>query len=184
MATDRITGQAMERGETARLRGDIGRLNDQVARYTHQFGPLPEPQYSMTGQYQAFAQPVSYQHLSRNRRPETNGPHRGPIYETVIDFMDGKLDIGAFRCPDMDDIMKISPALATLNNSRRSSINTIHGAQKPDQPPLPRKEDAIQYIDNFLMVIAPFVPVVHGPTLKQQVYLSLTPAYKLLLIDS
>ena len=41
MATDRITGQAMERGETARLKGDIEKLTDQVANYCHHFGPLP-----------------------------------------------------------------------------------------------------------------------------------------------
>jgi hypothetical protein len=107
------------------------------------------------------------------RRPKNvNGPHRGPIHETTIDFVDGEINIGAFACPDMAEMEKISQGTLPLNNSRRSALNTILGAQKPERPQMPTRDEAMQYIDNYLNVIAPYVPIVHGPTFRQQVSLS------------
>jgi hypothetical protein len=65
--------------------------------------------------------------------------------------------------------MKVSHAALPLNNSRRSSLTTILGAQKPEKAQMPTRDEAIQYIDNYLKVIAPYVPIVHGPTFRQQV---------------
>lgn len=59
MATDRITGNTHERGETSRLRHDIEKLRAQVNAYYRQFGPLPAG-YSLPGQYQAYAPPNGY----------------------------------------------------------------------------------------------------------------------------
>jgi hypothetical protein len=98
-----------------------------------------------------------------------DGPHRGPIHETSVDFVDGEIDIGAFDCPDMAETMRISQATLPLNNSRRSSLNTILGAQKPKKPQMPSRDEALQFIDNYQKVIAPYVPVLHGPTFKKQV---------------
>jgi hypothetical protein len=188
MATDRITGHTYERGETARLKNDIEKLRAQVNAYYHHFGPLPV-NYSLPGPYQAYvpSNPTGYSsnppqaqqmHLTEQqgdaiakRSPEIDGPHRGPIHETMIDFIDGEIDIGAFACPDMAETMRISQTTIPLNNSRRSSLNTILGAQKPDMPQMPPREDALLWIDNYLKVIAPYVPIVHGPTFKKQVRL-------------
>ena len=105
------------------------------------------------------------------RRHDADGPHRGPIHETIVDFVDGEIDIGAFVCPDMAETARIPQAILTLNNSRRSSLATILGAQKPDKPQMPSRAEALQCIDNYQNVIAPYVPIVHGPTLKTQVSL-------------
>ena len=59
MATDRITGQAMERGETARLKGENERLAEQVTSYHQRFGPLPNT-YGVPP-YPAYDAPVDFQ---------------------------------------------------------------------------------------------------------------------------
>jgi hypothetical protein len=59
MATDRITGNTHERGETARLRNEIEKLRAQLNAYYHQFGPLPAD-YPLPGSYQAYGAPNGY----------------------------------------------------------------------------------------------------------------------------
>ena len=59
MATDRITGNTQERGETARLKSDIERLRTQVNAYFHHFGPLPV-EYALPGPYRAYAPSNGY----------------------------------------------------------------------------------------------------------------------------
>jgi Fungal specific transcription factor domain len=104
------------------------------------------------------------------RRPNNaDGPYTGPIHQTLVDFLDGEIDIGAFDCPDMEETSKISAANVPLNYSRRSM--SILGVQKPEKPPMPTREETLQYIDNFQNVIAPYVPIVHGPTFRKQVNL-------------
>jgi hypothetical protein len=204
MATDRITGNTHERGETARLKHDIGKLRAEVNAYYQHFGPLPD-EYSLPGRYRAYAPPIGYtkyvdqpvhgllgESLSHAfadlwstsnpsqtqqlpitelhedvsiRRPNTvDGPHRGPIHETTVDLVDGEIDIGDFVCPDMTEAMRLSQATLPLNNSRHSSLTTILGTRKPERPQMPSREEALQYADNYLKVIAPYVPIVHGPT--------------------
>ncbi|KAF7506911.1 hypothetical protein GJ744_011152 [Endocarpon pusillum] len=184
MATDRITGHTHERGETARLKSDIDKLRAQINAYYRHFGPLPA-EYSLPGPYQAYApshgytsnppptQPIplteQHENLDIHRQNSANGPHRGPIHGTIIDFVDGEIDIGDFTCPDMTETEMISQATLPLNNSRRSSLTTILGAQKPEKPQMPGRDEAVQYIDNYLKVIATYVPIVHGPTFRKQV---------------
>lgn len=61
MATDRITGNTHERGETARLKNDIEKLTAQVNAYYHRFGPLPaEASLSVPGPYLTYATPNGY----------------------------------------------------------------------------------------------------------------------------
>ncbi len=112
-------------------------------------------------------------HANTNSRSssDTDGPHIGPIHETTIDFVDGEIDIGAFVCPDMEETRRISQETLPLNNSRCSSLSTILGARKPERPQMPSRDDALQYIDNYQKVIAPYVPIVHGPTFRKQVSL-------------
>lgn len=105
------------------------------------------------------------------RRDDADGPHKGPIHETIVDFVDGEIDIGAFVCPDMAETTRIPQGILPLNNSRRSSLATILGAQKPDKPQMPSRAEALQRIDNYQNVIAPYIPIVHGPTFRKQVSL-------------
>jgi hypothetical protein len=122
---------------------------------------------------QSQQMPLIEQHADTDARRihGADGPHRGPIHETIIDFVDGEIDIGAFDCPDMAETMRISQAHLPLNNSRRSSLTTILGAQKPEKPQMPSRDDALSFIDNYQKVIAPYVPIVHGPTFRKQVNL-------------
>lgn len=117
--------------------------------------------------------PLADQHtdIDVRRLESPDGPHEGPIHGTVIDFVDGRIDIGDFDCPDMAETMRISHANLPLNNSRQSSLTTILGAQKPDKPQMPSKEEALIFVDNYQKVIAPYVPIVHGPTFTRQVSL-------------
>lgn len=209
MATDRITGNTHERGETARLKHDIGKLRAELNAYYQHFGPLPD-EYSLPPRYRAYAPPVDYtkyvyHHVQglleefsyavfadllptsnpsqtqqlpipeshedvRIRRPNVvDGPHRGPIYETTVDLVDAEIDIGDFVCPDMTEVTRFSQATLPLNNSRQSSLTTILGSRKPERPQMPSREEALQYAENYLKVIAPYIPIVHGPTFIRQV---------------
>ena len=112
------------------------------------------------------------------RANNAKGPHDGPIHETIVDIVDDKIDIGDFHCPDMEETMnisqdtiEISQAMLPLNDSQRSSLASILGTQKPEKPPMPSREETLQYIDSFQNIIAPYVPVVHGPTFRRQVSL-------------
>ena len=59
-STDRITGQAHERGETARLKKENAELKAQL-QAIHQRIELPNPpQYSVPGPYQAYMSPNGY----------------------------------------------------------------------------------------------------------------------------
>jgi hypothetical protein len=59
MATDRITGDTHERGQTALLKHDIGKLRAEINAYYQHFGPLPD-EYSFSGRYRAYAPPITY----------------------------------------------------------------------------------------------------------------------------
>ena len=209
MATDRITGNTHERGDTSRLKHDIGKLRAEVNAYYQHFGPLPE-EYSLPGRYRAYAPPITYtkyvdhpvhgllegspspvfanlwptsnpaqtqqipipelhEDVSTRRLNVVDGPHRGPIHETTVDFVDGEIDIVDFVCPDMTEVMRLSQATLLLNNLPQSSVITILGSRKPERPQMPTRDESLQYADNYLKVIAPYVPIVHGPTFIKQV---------------
>lgn len=207
VATDRITGHAYERGETARLKKEVEELRAQVNCYYHRFGPLP-PEYSIPAAYEVYPSPNSYHRryvkpsgcrtpfnvpvlstcLIRNLDPgeqlplkdqqsapisanlvDADGPYRGPIHGTIIDFIDGKIDIGAFVSPDMEETIRISQDILPPDNSRPSSLSTILSRPKPELPQMPPREEALQYIENYHKVIAPFVPILHLPTFRKQV---------------
>lgn len=185
VATDRITGHTYERGEAARLKKEVEELRAQVDAYRQHLELQNSAQYPVSGAYQGYAPlngydgnpPQSQQMPMTNQQvdavsticDDSDGPHRGPIHETIIDFIDGEIDIAAFDCPDMAETMRIPQATLLLNNSRQSSLATILGAQKPEKPQMPPREEALQWIDNHLSLIAPYIPIVHGPTFRKQV---------------
>lgn len=59
-STDRITGQAHERGETARLKQEVAQLSAQLNAYRSQFDPQRTSQYPVPGSYQVYTPPNGY----------------------------------------------------------------------------------------------------------------------------
>ena len=95
------------------------------------------------------------------------GVHFGPIHGTRVDVMDGEFDIADFECLDMEgfDLKE----LPKFNNSRASSISTILQKQIPEKPDMPPREEALRYVEFFNTVVAPYVPVLHGPSMTELV---------------
>jgi hypothetical protein len=145
-------------------------------RYSFQLSAFPHffiVAHFVSGSNQAHHQqvpvPDHYTDVETAGQGVFSGPHKGPIHETTIDFIDGEIDIAAFACPDMADRLNLYQSTIPINNSRRSSLNTMLGAQRRERPQMPPRDDALMYIDMYLNVIAPYVPIVHGPTFRQQV---------------
>lgn len=105
------------------------------------------------------------------RPSNEDGPYKGPIHETNIDFVDGQIDLGAFASPDMVETLKISDAILPFENLRRNSLATILGEKRSEKPQMPSRDDALSCVDNYQKVIAPYVPILHGPTFRKQVCL-------------
>ena len=97
-----------------------------------------------------------------------DGPQTGPIHQTIVDLVDDEIDIGAFDCPELEETMRISHVTVLMNNPQLSSFSIL-GNPRPEKPPLPSREETLQYVDNFQNVIAPYVPIVHAPSFKKQV---------------
>lgn len=125
------------------------------------------------------------------RANNPSGPHTGPIYQTNVDIVDGEIDIGNFNCPDMEETIKLSQetmtlsqAIVPLDDSQRRALASALATRKPEKPPMPSRDETLQYIDSFQNVIAPYVPIVHGPTFRRQVSLRcLEPDICLLIVN-
>jgi hypothetical protein len=59
-STDRITGQAHERGETARLKKEVAELKAKLSAYQHHFELQNPPQHPAPGPYQEYMSPNGY----------------------------------------------------------------------------------------------------------------------------
>jgi hypothetical protein len=95
--------------------------------------------------------------------PDHSEPlHSGPVKGTVVDIMDGTIDIADWEC----DMMKDYPGetMNKFNLSRTSIINTIYGYQRVGDPKLPPKEEALRDSNHFLVIMSQYVPVVHRPS--------------------
>lgn len=97
------------------------------------------------------------------------GPHQGPIHGTKIDLTDGYIDIAGFKCPDIDDAMKLSQEILPVGVPGRRPSTAKQGSQRPERPQMPNREEAMQYAENYLKVIGTYVPIVHGPTFRKLV---------------
>jgi hypothetical protein len=124
---------------------------------------------SNPSQTQQIPIPELHEDVSTRSLKVVDGPHRGPIHETTVDFVDGEIDIVDFVCPDMTEVMRLSQATLPLHNLSQSSLTTTVGSRKAERPQMPSRDEALQYADNYLKVIAPYVPIVHGPTFIKQV---------------
>jgi hypothetical protein len=172
--TDRVTGQARERGETDRTENELQFLRDQVGAYQQRYGPLQRPEQNgihnapIVGESMSQPRPVSVSNPTTvpdaryvgwpapdNSEPIRNGPVKG----TVVDIMDGKIDVADWEC----DMMRDYPAdqQNKFNLSRTSIVNTICGFQRVDDPGLPPREEAIRDANSYLIIMAQYIPVVH-----------------------
>lgn len=177
--TDRVTGQARERGESNRTENELVYLRDQLAAYQHRYGPLQR--LDTNGVVSTTAAPslpplppphaAPVQTLSST--PDSNyvgwpAPghaeplYSGPVKGTLVDVMDGTIDIADWPCEMMQDGDK--DEIGRFNLSATSIINTIAGYQKIEDPRLPSKEDALKDANHFLVIMSQYVPIVHRPS--------------------
>jgi hypothetical protein len=180
VTTDRITGRATERGQTDRLEGELITLRKQLAVYAEKYGPLEDAELAASDTYQDLPATGAYStQPSQTFDPQNNygisnrsydRPHYGPIKGTVVDILDGEVDIAAFDCPAMADFEDGSGPV--FNHCTKSYVQTVSGAQRVEKPTLPPKEEALKSIDMFLGTVHLYVPILHGPTISELVRLT------------
>lgn len=177
VTTDRITGRATERGQADRLEDELITLRKHLAVYIEKYGQLEDAEFAASDTYQDLPAAGAYsaQHFQtfdqQNNYVSSNrisdGPHYGPIKGTVVDVLDGEVDIAAFECPTMADFEYGSGPV--FNYCTESYVQTITGAQRVEKPILPPKEEALKSIETFLGTVHPYVPILHGPTILELV---------------
>ncbi|KAJ9645558.1 hypothetical protein H2204_001139 [Knufia peltigerae] len=188
--TDRVTKQPRERGQTDRAENELLFLRDQLAAYQSRYGPLrrldhnggflatPAPKEQIRG---ISSSSVPDAHYVGWPAPDNCEPmHSGPVHGTVVDVMDGQIDIADWECEMMNDYPK--DTMNRFNLSRTSIINTVSGHQWVEDPRSPPKEQALRDANHFLLIMAQYVPVVHHSSFVDLVHRfydvpnSLTPA--------
>jgi len=178
--TDRVTGQARERGELNRTENELVYLRDQLAAYKHRYGSLqlldtndivstgtaPAPAPSLPPPQVAHAPPVQTLSTVPDSgyvgwpSPGHSEPlYSGPVKGTLVDVMDGTIDIADWPCEMMQDGDK--DEIGRFNLSGTSIINTIAGYQKIEDPRLPSKEDALKDVHHFIVIMAQYIPIIH-----------------------
>lgn len=164
--TDRVTGHARERGQTDRAEGELMYLRDQVRLYQNRYGPLkPDEPFTRRSSDQSSVQLPSSRYLGWPAPDNIEPLCKGPINGSKIDIMDGIVDVADFDC----EVMREPQTLAVFNDSRSSIVSTVFGFQRVDDPGLPPRKEAVQLIDNFLVIMTQYYPVVHRPTFRDLV---------------
>ena len=177
VTTDRITGRATERGQADRLEIELVALRKHLAVYSNKYGHLDDGEVAASDAYQDLpttsgygtqhSQTFDQQHNYAASGRAHDGPHYGPIHGTIVDVLDGEVDVAAFECPAMADFEYGSGPV--FNHSVKSHVQTVSGAQRPGKPVLPAKKDAIEIVNKFLATVHLYVPILHGPTLLELV---------------
>lgn len=183
--TDRVTGRPRERGQSDRAENEVMYLRDQLLAYQTKYGPLQPEDMTQLPPRPPPDQPtprISSTYVGWPPPDNTEALHKGPVNGTKVDILDGVVDVCDFPCELMEPPAR--GEMGVFNLSRTSIINTIFGFQRITDPPLPSKEDALREIDHFLVIMSQYVPVVHRPSLKEQVFRSTFLAILLLLILS
>ncbi|KEF56248.1 uncharacterized protein A1O9_07829 [Exophiala aquamarina CBS 119918] len=181
--TDRVTGQARERGESNRTENELVYLRDQLAAYQHRYGalqrldtngvvsttpapalslappPPPPPPPPVAPTVQSFSSIPDSIYVGWPSPDHSDPLHSGPVKGTLVDVMDGTIDIADWPCEMMQDGDK--DEIGRFNLSGTSIINTIAGYQKIEDPGLPSKEDALKDANHFLVIVSQYIPVVH-----------------------
>ncbi|KAJ9605773.1 hypothetical protein H2200_009622 [Cladophialophora chaetospira] len=175
--TDRVTGQARERGESDRADNELQFLRDQLTAYQHRYGSIQRGEPNGIGPPPNHRGSIS-QHTPYLPSPASSIPdatyvgwpapshseplHSGPVKGTVVDVMDGSIDIADWECEMMRDYPKEN--LNKFNLSRTSILNTLYGYQRVGDPKLPPKEEAMRDSNHFLVIMSQYVPIVHRPS--------------------
>ncbi|KIW88362.1 uncharacterized protein Z519_10931 [Cladophialophora bantiana CBS 173.52] len=180
--TDRVTGQARERGESHRAENELMFLREQLAAYQRRYGSLQRtepngiaPPATSTSSMSQF---TSYSASPTPSRPDAKyigwpSPdyceplYSGPVKGTVVDILDGNIDIADWECEMMNDYP--NEIKDKFNLSRTSIVNTIYGYQRVGDPKLPPKEEALRDANHFLVIMSQYVPIVHRPSFMELV---------------
>ncbi|KIX08023.1 uncharacterized protein Z518_02678 [Rhinocladiella mackenziei CBS 650.93] len=177
--TDRVTGQARERGESDRAENELIFLRKQLAAYQHRYGPLQRvetvapvsatPKESLPVAIRCPATSVPDARYIGWPAPDHSEPLcSGPVKGTLVDTLDGTIDIADWDCEMMREYPKDTRNV--FNLSRTSITNTITGYQRVEDPRLPSKDEALRDAHHFLVVMSQYVPVVHRPSFMELVH--------------
>jgi hypothetical protein len=160
--TDRVTGQARERGQSDRTESELMYLRDQLRRYSTRYGPLnsDDPVQRRLSE-QSSSQIPSSRYLGWPAPEHIDPLCKGPINGTMVDIMDGVVDVADFACDAMDEPPR---GASVFNDSRTSFVSTVFGYQRIEDPGLPAKEEALQAIEQFLVIMTQYYPVLHRPS--------------------
>lgn len=159
--TDRVTGQARERGEADRAENELLYLREQLAGYQHRYGPLQRldtndpvpatPREQLPPAVPA-ASPItsaySVPSVPDSRyvgwpAPDNSEPLRsGPVQGTVVDLSGDTIDIADWPCEMMEDYDK--NLMNKFNLSWTSITNTICRFQRVEDLKLPSKEEGLR----------------------------------------
>lgn len=191
VTTDRISGRPSERGHVERLESEIHALRQELGAYASRYGHLdsidlrsahglplePSPAYTASNGYSSDTSPT--QHLRKlsdfitSTYPSNGGvagPHAGPIRGTKVSVCGQEIDVADFDCPEMDEPKQpFADGAPRFNNSRLSFLNTVLGSATPPPPKLPEKETALTYAKYYNVVVGPYAPVLHCPSLLRLV---------------
>lgn len=171
--TDRVTGQARERGESDRADNELLFLREQLAAYQHRYGSLQRaeatgsrpviPQESAPPAISCAASTVPDARYVGWPAPDHSEPLRsGPVTGTVVDILDGVIDVADWDCEMMRDYPK--DIKNKFNLSRTSILNTISGYQRVEDPRFPSKDEAVRDANHFLVIVSQYIPIVHRPS--------------------
>ena len=191
VTTDRISGRPSERGHTERLEGEINALRLQLNTYVSKYGPMDGAQLLPKQSYEAsppfgvnndYSSDTSHSHKlgllndftnGLSARSGEDGPYSGPIRGTKVDVLGLQCDVADFDCPGMDEPKDSIPDVRYhFNNSRTSFLNTIMGRVTVPLPELPDKDTAFTYAKYYISVVAPYTPLLHGPSFLRLVSVS------------
>lgn len=176
--TDRVTGQARERGESDRAENELQYLREQLAAYQQKYGPLrpgeangivpPTPKESASIVMPPPGPSIPDAEYVGWPAPDHSEPlSSGPVKGTVVDILDGTIDIGDWDCEMMRDYPK--EIANKFNVSRTSILNTMTGYQRVDHPRLPSKEEGLRDANHFLVIMSQYAPIVHRPSFEDLV---------------
>jgi hypothetical protein len=168
--TDRVTGQARERGQTDRTENEVMYLQSQLHHYRTKYGPLegrslapyPTADVSQPSRYQI----PSSRYVGWPAPDEIEAIERGPVHGTNVNILDGFVDVADFECEQMQEPQ---PGEIKWNASRGSIVSSIFGLQSVTEPELPPREEALQSAEQFLVIMSQYVPVLHRPSFKAMV---------------
>ncbi|RMD42964.1 hypothetical protein DV735_g2145, partial [Chaetothyriales sp. CBS 134920] len=152
--TDRVTGQARERGQSDRTENELAYLQSQLHLYQQKYGPLmavPEP--ALLSRYIGWPFPL-----------EADQFRQGPVHGTRVNIFDAVIDVADFESDPMRDPRPDEPDL--LNASRSSIFRSIFHFRPVPPPEFPSLQEALQSVDIFLLVLSQYAPVLHRPSIK------------------